>query len=452
MGEQQIPPPQTLVNRSPALDANHVYFTMQENGRYNNTGALVVLDKNTGQTHDYQLAGLSETYGFESFPCLSDPEFYSDPLFSLKPVRISTAPAVTSNHVFLGLESGHLFAYEKTSAQWLAPEGDDQGAQATYFWTNNFLMSVGTGTKEGKGFVLQGLSSEISLAQDMLIFNCDPGTTRFYQTGDANFYIKELDPGTDQPVVGETYTGRLVVGADEKRLDKAVKERGGFYVPLTVHVNDELVDLIVGPAFADRNHPHALEINDMLGLNSPGIAKLPIMPGEEIELTFSWTAGSEETEIIAEINPALKLGWDVSWHRACIYAPGILHVGENTYADNKKVVTVKPQLPDLHVKALDPGTTQTDQGQRYTGSVTFGCKPDYKNPVTAKLILTHNDFPVSEVNGKTITLEPGGEQSFSFNFTGAGKDSVLKARIEPTGIDDAYWPDNEKTVTVPETR
>lgn len=111
---------------------------------------------------------------------------------------------------------------------------------------------------------------------------------------------------------------------------------------------------------------------------------------------------------------------------------------------------VPDAAPDLYVKTLDPGTDEVKQGKRYNGSVTFGLKPDYPKPVRAKLILTHNGYPVYPINGQIITFQPGEEKSFNFSFTGQDSDSRIEAKIKPVDIsDDSNWENNTKWVEIP---
>lgn len=112
----------------------------------------------------------------------------------------------------------------------------------------------------------------------------------------------------------------------------------------------------------------------------------------------------------------------------------------------------RPKPPDLYVKSLDPGTSEVEEGKRYTGTVVFGLKSTVSGPVQAKLELTHNGYSVSGVNGQTVTFNPGEEKTFSFNFTGQSQDSVLETKIRPVSGRDADWSDNSKRVTVPLAR
>lgn len=377
----------TFINRSPALDDKYVYFAVQElPGQPGYKGGLVVLDKYTGKVADPQKI----------------------PANTRTVARLSTAPVVSATRVYAGTEDGQLLCWDKGT------------------WALNAQKQYGEGTAQGKGALLSGLASEISMAQGLLVFNCgetpgkyDEGTTYILGTGDTNMYVKNLDPGVDVAEPGKTYLGKVTFVLEEKRVPQALIEEGGVFASMGVKVAGKQVKLLQedgqGPAVA-----------------------APLMPGEERTYAFEWQAGNGPTEIVAEINTdqaACTYGW---------FSP----VYERDMTDNEARVTVKPLLPDLYVKTLDPGATMTEAGKAYTGQVTFGLKPAYKTPVQAKLTLTHNGYPVPDVSGKIITLQPGQEQSFSFTYHGAGKDSTLYAKIEPVGGDDADWKDNEKQVTV----
>ncbi|HBT19939.1 MAG TPA: hypothetical protein DEA47_00985 [Peptococcaceae bacterium] len=111
---------------------------------------------------------------------------------------------------------------------------------------------------------------------------------------------------------------------------------------------------------------------------------------------------------------------------------------------------IPKKLPDLYVADLDPGTEETQGGETYTGTVVFGLKDTYDKPVKARLSLTHNGYPITSVNGKIETFEPGEEKEFEFEFTGIeGEPSTLYAKIEPYDIEgDADWEDNEMEITI----
>jgi hypothetical protein len=389
----------TMINRSPALDDKYVYFSVQENGKKGGAGTLVVLDKNTGA----EVASLTPDRS-----------------------RLSSAPSVNNNLVVVGTEEGRLAVYSK----------DD--------WKLQVFGKVGTGTDSGQGITLRGLSSEISAGQGLLVFNSEPGTTFFLSTMDTNLFVKEIDLGTDNPEPGQEYTGTVTLGITEKRVPMQLNECQGVVALVEVLVDGQPL-----PLFDEQNNP--ANTVRLLPLEQE-LASLPADPPiiqKEGKVFFTWKAPEKASKITAKINlPTDEEKGAYVQSYPFSETPVKTLITENTYQDNMLEKDIKPVLPDLHVKTLDPGTTQIDQGQKYTGSVTFGFKPGYKNPVTAKLSLTHNGYPVPEVNGRTVTFQPGEEQCLNFNFTGTGKESVLTAKIEPIGIDDAYWPDNEKTAIV----
>jgi len=111
---------------------------------------------------------------------------------------------------------------------------------------------------------------------------------------------------------------------------------------------------------------------------------------------------------------------------------------------------IPKELPDLYVADLDPGTNQTLPGETYQGTVVFGLKDTYKEPVKARLELTHNGYPISSVHGKTVAFNPGEEKEYTFSFTGIeGKDSVIVARIVPVEPDgDIDYSNNEMKMVI----
>jgi outer membrane protein assembly factor BamB len=128
--------------------------------------------------------------------------------------------------------------------------------------------------------------------------------------------------------------------------------------------------------------------------------------------------------------------------------------GRMIFASNAGILhSYKPiSLPDLAVTELDPGTTETEGGKKYTGSVTYEIKNTITDTVTAQLELTHNGYPVPGIHGKTVEFTPGEKKRYSFEFTGqAYTDSVLEAKIRPVAPvgTDINWEDNSKKVVVP---
>jgi hypothetical protein len=109
----------------------------------------------------------------------------------------------------------------------------------------------------------------------------------------------------------------------------------------------------------------------------------------------------------------------------------------------------RPKPPDLYVKSLDPGTSEVEEGKKYSGMVVYGLKATVSGSVRAKLELTHNGYPVPGVDGQVVEFSSGEEKSFTFSFTAQNRDSVLTAKIRPVEGDDADWSNNSKAVTLP---
>ena len=107
------------------------------------------------------------------------------------------------------------------------------------------------------------------------------------------------------------------------------------------------------------------------------------------------------------------------------------------------------ELPDFYVKSLTSSTSATEEGKKYSGTVTFGLK-DYHESVQANLTLTHNGHSVGGVDGQTVTFNSGEEKTFNFNFTGQNGNSFLLARIDPVGAEDKNPADNQKTLDIPQ--
>jgi len=124
---------------------------------------------------------------------------------------------------------------------------------------------------------------------------------------------------------------------------------------------------------------------------------------------------------------------------------------------NVRFYFVKKDLPDFAVTSLNPGTNETEPNQAYTGTVSYVLKPGYKEPVEARLVLTHNGWPLKtpegqEIDGQRLTFNPGETKTFSFRYTGQEGNSTLRAEIWPVQGDDANPDDNVREITVPRKR
>jgi len=114
------------------------------------------------------------------------------------------------------------------------------------------------------------------------------------------------------------------------------------------------------------------------------------------------------------------------------------------------------QKPDAFIKELKTEATEVEAGKKYNGTVTYALSGSYDKALTVKLGLTHNGSSVSDsdgpINGLQIDLQPGGEQTFNFTYTGQdGTDSTLEAKIWPISptTEDTDWSNNSKKVVVP---
>lgn len=318
------------------------------------------------------------------------------------------------------------------------------------------------------------------------------GTPDIVRTPD--FSVKSFDPGcpkepvqtasSDPGVIGllaqsesyvavpgEKYTATVVFRAEATEIDPetvfpAIASVAGLHKVGNVWYPSELraVDVPEKAFFLDRREYGGIGVSDYeiyFGDN-----------GLEVKVEFDWTAeNAPETTLAVAINtnyppedPVITPVWweDVSMElpMGTEFDPSMIHkVAQINYTwegyslpshnNNLATVTVKMGAPDLYVKSLNPGTSETEPGMKYNGVVTFGLK-DYSEPVQAKLELTHNDYGVSGVNNELYTFNPGEEKTFDFSFTGQDKDSVLVAKIRPVEIStDADWSNNSKQVTVP---
>jgi hypothetical protein len=167
----------------------------------------------------------------------------------------------------------------------------------------------------------------------------------------------------------------------------------------------------------------------------------------EITATFSWIPQSTSKSISAGIN------WEPSFWRTYEYDPSGATPWDRMYEDNSITIPIKvKKLPDLFIDTLNSGTKLTEPGKAYTGTVSFGLYDTFDQPVTAKISLTHNGYPVPEADGRTITLEPGQIlPPMTCLYHGIDNtDSVLEAGIIPlTPVDkDINMNNNTRRVTV----
>lgn len=113
----------------------------------------------------------------------------------------------------------------------------------------------------------------------------------------------------------------------------------------------------------------------------------------------------------------------------------------------------KGEKPDLSVKIDHSGLPKnTKGGETYTSKVTYSLSDSVDYEVTARLGLEHNGYPITSVNGKQITLQPGESKTFDFTFTGVeGKNSILLARVWPHAptTEDSDWSNNRDEVEIP---
>lgn len=121
---------------------------------------------------------------------------------------------------------------------------------------------------------------------------------------------------------------------------------------------------------------------------------------------------------------------------------------------NIRFYFIKEDLPDFAVTELDPGTEETEPGEKYTGTVVYQLKDTVKEPVKADITLTHNSYPI--INKTEIIFQPGIPQEYTFNWSGQESDSTIRAEIwptEPANLEkeqrDAYPDDNIMEIKVP---
>lgn len=101
---------------------------------------------------------------------------------------------------------------------------------------------------------------------------------------------------------------------------------------------------------------------------------------------------------------------------------------------------------DLSVDLLTVNVTEVKPGQSYSGRVKYKLNNAAGKSVQATVSLEHNGYSISSVDGKNITLSPGGTKSFSFNFTGQSSDSLITAEISPKN--DADPTNNSKSIAI----
>jgi len=274
-----------------------------------------------------------------------------------------------------------------------------------------------------------------------------------------NFSV-ELDPGC--PQVNGEYTavpGQKYTALVKFRVDKPVKNQTAW-PPFDVVVAGlhqvgstwwpASLDYIAGPGSIEQEN----------GLE-PWI---PIIPADvqihlltfntentEVVGTFEWTANRDTQALAADIN----LGYPEDNplpYTLTFYAEG---EAGNLYADNVQVVPIKVIVPDMYTR-ISTGATETNPGQAYTGTVTYGLKDDFPYPVKATLLMANNGYSVTASDGTPLNdqtpveFQPGEEKTYSFTWHGVEGGNTLVAKIHPVNPpDDKNWNDNKDEKFVP---
>ncbi|MGB9886829.1 MAG: Athe_2463 domain-containing protein [Moorellales bacterium] len=318
-----------------------------------------------------------------------------------------------------------------------------------------------------------------------------PPMDESYAEKTPDFYVKDFDPGCPknekgeyEAKPGETYTATAVFGAknlwppeENAVVFPAVASVAGFHKVGGVWYRADLKsgqDALAGARFASAGMLDVAQGYPAPRLFSGRVAgQQAVMFGEagEIRLSFNWTAQNvPEAVVAAAINlyypdedPILKPLWWEGGDPPPGYSDApepdliarIQEVqatregrGSAVFGNNVAAVTIRIGLADFYVKSLNPGTSEVIEGERYTGTVTFGLKPGTAAQ-KARLVLTHNGWSVSGVDGRVEEFEPGQERTYTFQFTGQAQDSILIAEIWPEEGQDGAPGDNTKQVTVP---
>ncbi|WP_418789969.1 Athe_2463 domain-containing protein [Phosphitispora sp. TUW77] len=267
-----------------------------------------------------------------------------------------------------------------------------------------------------------------------------------------NFYVKDFDPGCSKEMVGdgnaaaeiyaaepgETYTATITFGIDTL-LSTFPVDQTRVFVAGEHRLNSGEWDTVLKYQSGSGSISGPLSLWPYVPSGPKGQAVIFTEPDTEVTATFNWIAMADTKELVAAINypPA-------QW----LYYEG---TDGNRFEDNVAVVPIAvKRLPDNFVQELNPGTVETEEGQEYTGTVSFGLYDTFDKPVKARLGLTHNGWPITEVNDTEITFNPGEIKSFSFTIHGQAGDSKLEAEIwplEPTEKD-INWSNNQKITTI----
>ncbi|AVX40795.1 CARDB protein (plasmid) [Carboxydocella thermautotrophica] len=267
-----------------------------------------------------------------------------------------------------------------------------------------------------------------------------------------NLYVKDFDPGTpaeQDPETGKrvfvaepftTYTATVTFGINA---DNAWITRPPADIPIFIGAAHQVKESYYKANLAYKSGPGAIGgLISAYPWGAPAGYKYQTVKFNankaEIVATFRWTAQPESKSLMAGIN---------AWP-----GYGYLYEGETglEYADNVASATIKVKpIPDAYVQSLNPGTNNPEKGKEYHGTVTYGLAENFPEPAEVKLGLTHNGWPVSGVDGKTITLNPGETMTLPFVWYGQDGKSTLIAKIwpqKPILNKDLNWANNTKRV------
>jgi hypothetical protein len=311
-----------------------------------------------------------------------------------------------------------------------------------------------------------------------------------------NFYVKDFDPGCPKDAsgnyvaeAGKTYTATVTFGAK----DLWPRERGYVVFPAVASVTGfhkaggryYAAELLGSSARALEGVKLAYAGAASVRLAQAGGARLLgerfmgyqavlfEQDGAELRLSFRWTAQNVPEAVLgAAVNvlypregtPLIRPVWWEGGYPPALsgvrgdrdilgFVEAVLAVlegsGGQVFQDNVAEASVKIALPDLYVKRLDPGTSEVEEGKKYSGTVVYGLKAGTPGPVRARLELAHNGYPLPGVDGQVVEFQPGQERIYTFSFTGQNRDSALVAKIRPAEGEDADWTNNAKHVVVP---
>jgi len=354
-------------NRSPALDLHNDLFIFPAVARESG-GKIVAIDSNTGKkkwTHDFD-------------------------------TRAQTAPIVVTHNagteIWAGSSGGYLVSINPTDGfrNWIRKMSE-------FFRMDDYAW---------------GISGEISAAIPFYLISSEEGIRGGWLADYVEYEAVALDPGIpegEEAIPGKTYNGTATFKYAE----------GGIW-----DIMPPDVGVFYGYQYLKLTYPDGREVENEDGT----VYEPPMKKGEDITLSFSWTAGSSDT-ITALINldqEPVKKWFD-----------------ETNFDNNKITVTIPIDLQNLVAEITSyPVEALAGDNETVTGQ-----------------IINEGDVPINttvrwSINGDTVYEGPvtvDKTKELSLPFTMPDKDVTVELEVNPNRnqpLDESSWADNKDNVTI----